>query len=49
MQGRCSVGILASLMLAALANIPLAATTSPNKTFVMTCLVSVVLASLGAP
>lgn len=45
MQGLCSVSILASLMLAALANIPPAACTSPSKALVMTCLVSVSLDS----
>lgn len=49
MQGRCSVSILARVTLAALANIPPAASTSPSKALVMTCLVSVTLASLGAP
>ena len=49
MQGLCSVSILASLMLAALANIPPAAGSSPSKALVMTCLVSVALASPGAP
>lgn len=49
MQGRCSLSILASITLAALANTPAAASTSPSKAFVMTCFVSVTLASLGAP
>lgn len=49
MQGRCSVSILASVMLAALANVPPAASTSPSKALVMTRFISVTLASLGAP
>lgn len=49
MQGRYSVSILASVTLAALADVPPAASTSPSKALVMTCFVSVTLASLGAP